>query len=76
MRIRTAGTAVAILAVVTIASTISFSQSGAGVQDAGNRLSITYSLTPNPLVKITNNYSSPLTAMVVTVSSTGSRTEL
>src|SRR5271166_3836390 len=42
----------------------------AGGQELANMVSLTYSLQPAPHVTVTNNYSSRLTGMVITVSST------
>lgn len=43
--------------------------SAAGQDDLGNKVSMDYSLTATPRITVTNNYSSRLTGMVITVSS-------
>lgn len=47
-----------------------FSSARAGDQSLKNRVSLAYSLQPSPHVTVTNNYSSRLTGMVITVSTT------
>ncbi len=70
MRLSTMRTAVVIAAALMIAPAISLSQSATEKQNADSKLSIVYSPSPSPLVTVTNNYSSPLTGMVITISGT------
>lgn len=56
---------------ISLAAIVStFVVCSAAGQDLGNKVSFSYSLNPRPIVTITNNYRSPLTGMVMTVSST------
>lgn len=46
-----------------------FAAVGAAGQNVGNKVSMTYSLKPQPRVTVTNDYSSPLTGLVIIVTS-------
>jgi|SRR5487761_301795 len=56
--------------ILLIPAVISMLAGSAVGQDLRSKVSISYSLTPTPNVTVTNNYSSRLTGMVITVSST------
>ncbi len=56
--------------ILLIPAVISMLAGSAVGQDPGGKVSVSYSLTPTPHVTVTNNYSSRLTGMVITVSST------
>jgi hypothetical protein len=56
---------------ILIATAIAVLAAGnAAGQDLGNKVSILYSLSPRPHLTITNNYSSPLTGLAISVDTT------
>ena len=55
---------------LTAAVLYMFGAGSAAAQDLGNKVSMDFSLTPTPRITVTNNYSSRLTGVVITVSNT------
>lgn len=70
MRVRNTMLVVGIISTFAASVVFFFLSGRAGGQEIGNRVSLTYSLQPAPRLTVTNNYSSRLTGMVVTVSTT------
>lgn len=60
MRLRNVMLITAVISLFVVASAVG--------QDLGNKVSVAYTLKPAPLVTVTNNYSSRLTGMVMTIS--------